>query len=87
MNKEKENKKEESRPDEKKFEYRSYGKGELASLYLPNIQQQSAVDLLNEWIAVAPGLRQRLEAMGVKVRTRQYTPAQVRCIVEVLGEP
>ena len=42
---------------EKTFEYRSYGKGELAMLYLPDIQQQSAVDRFNKWIAAAPGLK------------------------------
>ena len=44
---------------EKTFEYRSYGKGELAMLYLPDIQQQSAVDRFNKWIAAAPGLKER----------------------------
>lgn len=29
--------------EEKTFQYRTYGKGELALLYLPNILQQSAV--------------------------------------------
>ena len=36
--------------EEKTFQYRSYGKGELAMLYLPDIQQQSAVDQFNKWI-------------------------------------
>lgn len=40
--------------EEKAFQYRSYGKGELAMLYIPNIQQQSAVDRFNEWIEAAP---------------------------------
>lgn len=35
--------------EEKSFQYRSYGKGELAMLYIPNVQQQSAVDRFNEW--------------------------------------
>lgn len=43
--------------EEKAFQYRSYGKGELAMLYIPNIQQQSAVDRFNEWIEAAPGLK------------------------------
>ena len=59
--------------EEKTFQYRSYGKGELASLYLPNITQQSAVE--------------RLLATGMNPRSRRYTPAQVRLIVEVLEEP
>lgn len=73
--------------EEKTFQYRSYGKGELASLYLPNITQQSAVERFNEWIDAAPGLKERLLATGMNPRSRRYTPAQVRLIVEVLEEP
>ena len=62
--------------EEKAFQYRSYGKGELAMLYIPNVQQQSAVDRFNEWIEAAPGLKERL-----------LSTAQVRLIVEVLQEP
>ena len=64
--------------EEKTFQYRTYGKGELALLYLPNILQQSAVDRFNEWIEAAPGMNPR---------ARYYTPAQVRLIIEVLQEP
>jgi len=56
-------------------------------LYLPNILQQSAVDRFNEWIEAAPGLKERLLATGMNPRSRYYTPAQVRLIVEVLQEP
>ena len=73
--------------EEKTFQYRTYGKGELALLYLPNILQQSAVDRFNEWIEAAPGLKERLLATGMNPRSRYYTPAQVRLIVEVLQEP
>lgn len=77
----------EEQEEEQKFQYRSYGKGELATLYFPNIQQQSAVDQFNEWIATAPGLKERLLATGMNPRSRHYTPAQVRLILEVLDEP
>lgn len=73
--------------EEKTFQYRSYGKGELAMLYLPDIQQQSAVDQFNNWIEAAPGLKERLIATGMNPRSRRYTPAQVRLIIEVLQEP
>ena len=73
--------------EEKTFQYRSYGKGELAMLYLPDIQQQSAVDQFNKWIEAAPGLKERLSATGMNPRSRRYTPAQVRLIIEVLQEP
>ena len=33
--------------EEKTFQYRTYGKGELALLYLPNILQQSAAESVN----------------------------------------
>ena len=72
---------------EPRFPVRSYGKGELASLYLPNITQQSAVERFNEWIDAAPGLKERLLATGMNPRARYYTPAQVRLIIEVLQEP
>ena len=73
--------------EEKTFQYRTYGKGELALLYLPNILQQSAVDRFNEWIEAAPGQKERLLSTGMNPRSRHYTPAQVRLIVEVLQEP
>ena len=72
---------------EPRFPVRSYGKGELASLYLPNITQQSAVERFNEWIDAAPGLKERLLATGMNPRRRRYPPAQVRLIVEVIEEP
>ena len=59
--------------EEKSFQYRSYGKGEL--------------DRFNEWIEAAPGLKERLLSTGMNPRSRHYTPAQVRLIVEVLQEP
>ena len=71
--------------EEKSFQYRSYGKGELAMLYIPNVQQQSAVDRFNEWIEAAPGLKERLLSTGMNLRSRHYT--QVRLSVEVLQEP
>lgn len=73
--------------EEKEFSFRSYGKGELATLYSPYVRQQSAVDKLNDWIHAFPGLEQRLEAIGLRKSSRSYTPAQVRMIVEALGEP
>lgn len=75
-------------PDtESAFHYRSYGKAELAQLYLPNIQPSSARKAFNEWIAANPWLMQQLIDKGVTVQSKRYTPAQVRLIVEVLGEP
>lgn len=72
---------------EKVFVVRSYGKGELASMYIGGVQQQTAVKQFNEWIRTAPGLEQQLQETGMTPTARRYTPAQVRLIIRVLGTP
>lgn len=72
---------------EKNFEYRSYTKGELAMLYMPNILQQSAVNQFNKWLHLCPGLIDRLKTCGWYAGQRRYTPEQVRIIVRALSEP
>ena len=73
--------------EEKTFQYRSYGKGELAMCYIRGVCQHTAVKQFNEWIRTAPGLEERLLATGMKRGSRHYTPAQVQLIVNVFGEP
>ena len=41
---------------EKKFRIKSYGKSELASLYMPEISPKSAASELRKWIGKSPGL-------------------------------
>ncbi|EKU92411.1 DUF4248 domain-containing protein [Bacteroides oleiciplenus] len=69
------------------FPIRTYGKGELALCYIHGVCQQSAVNQFNKWICTAPGLEQSLLDTGMKCRSKHYTPAQVRLIVNVFGEP
>ena len=59
---------------EKAFVVRSYGKGELASMYIDGVQQQTAVKQFNEWIRTAPGLEQQLQETGMAPTARRYTP-------------
>lgn len=73
--------------EEDRFPIRTYGKGELACCYISGVCQQTAVNRLNEWIHTAPGLEQRLLNTGMKRTGRYYTPAQVKLIVNVFGEP
>lgn len=73
--------------EESPFRYRSYGKSELASLYLPDILPGSAMREFNEWIAAFPGLAESLRATGLARKSKRYTPAQVRLIAGALGEP
>ncbi len=69
------------------FKIRSYGKSELALLYLPDVTPNAARRTLNAWINLSPGLSDRLHQTGLSASSHYYTPAQVRMIVEALGEP
>lgn len=69
------------------FHLRSYGKGELANLYLPQVSTGSACTTLNRWIDNYPGLRKALVKKGLVAGSRRYTPLQVKLIVDALGEP
>lgn len=80
-------KKEEEEKEEPLFVCRSYGKSELAALYLPDILPASATKELNEWIAAFPGLTEQLAATGLARKSKRYTPAQVKLITAALGEP
>lgn len=72
---------------EEDFRTRSYGKGELASMYITGVTQQSAVNRFNQWIRKVPNLEKKLQELGAKNRDRSYTPAQVQAIIEAIGEP
>lgn len=69
------------------FEVRSYGKTELAQLYMPDISPRSALATFRYWIARYPGLKERLAAQGVTPQIKRYTPSQVQLIVMALGTP
>lgn len=73
--------------DEKEFKVKSYGKSELASLYLPDITSGSATTLLMKWIQKSPGLVEALADKGLQPLDRRFTPAQVQLIVNAIGEP
>lgn len=69
------------------FRIRSYGKSELAQLYLPTITPCAARRTFNAWITLSPGLTDRLKSLGFSPSSHYYTPRQVQLIVEALGEP
>ncbi len=72
---------------EESFKIKSYGIGKLARLYCPDVHPHTALRKLNEWIDLYPGLRQQLLEAGMKPGSRIFTPAQVKLIVDALGEP
>lgn len=73
--------------DMNSFIIRTYGRTELAQLYCPSLCPEAAFRKLQLWIDLCPGLRDRLSALGGSSRTRTYPPAQVKLIVDALGEP
>lgn len=69
------------------FKIREYGRMELAAQYCNSIMPESAWKKFRRWMRLYPGLMERLAAIGYTERSRCFTPAQVRLIVEALGEP
>jgi hypothetical protein len=72
---------------EKEFTIRSYGYGELAQLYFPNIAKKSASVQLRRWINQDKQLNELLKSLGYKKGQRLFTPRQVQILVEKLGMP
>lgn len=69
------------------FKIREYGRTELAQLYSPDITPESAWKKLKTWIGLFPGLNKQLSSLGYHHRQRIFTPAQVRAIIDAIGEP
>jgi hypothetical protein len=72
---------------EENFKIRTYSFGELARLYFPHITCKSASKQLRIWININTRLSRRLLDCGYISKQRIITPAQVKIIVEELGEP
>ena len=69
------------------FEIRAYGVGELAELYSPQMSHRGAIMQLWRWINYHGVLKAKLLVLGFRPGIRSFTPRQVKCIVEHLGEP
>ena len=72
---------------EEKFKIKSYGFGELAQHYFPNISKKSASAQLRRWIKLSKTVLPMLESYGYKPGLRLLTPTHVKVIVEEFGEP
>lgn len=73
--------------EEKCFKIRSYGFGELAQQFNPNIAPKSANEALHRWIRLNSKLNTDLKAHGFYPGLRSLTPKMVELIVEAIGEP
>jgi len=67
--------------------YTTLTKTELAQMYLPEATPAVARRKLNEWILRNQSLTAALLQTGYGHSTRMLTPAQVRLIIQHLGEP
>ena len=73
--------------EQKTFVIRAYGVGELAQLYNSHLSHRGAVMQLWRWINHHDILKQKLVTLGYHPGIRCFTPKQVICIMEHLGEP
>lgn len=71
---------------EEKFRIKSYGYGELAQLYFPNISKKSASAQLRRWIKLNDTVLPKLQCLGYKPGLRLLTPAHVKVIIDEFGE-
>lgn len=69
------------------FRIKAYGRTELALLYNDRVAPETAWRKLRSWIRKFPGLLEKLTALGYHRNQRSFTPAEVRAIVDALGEP
>ena len=71
----------------KNFTIQTYGFGELAELYYPDRDYNSALRLFRKELRETRGLWPALQAEGYKENSKVLTRAQVRVIVQYLGDP
>lgn len=72
---------------EDKFKIKSYGYGELAQMYFPQITKQSTKVQFGKWIRLNENLKIELKAAGYKRWQKILMPKQVENLVIVFGEP
>ena len=69
------------------FKIKPYPFGELAQMYYPDHNYDSALLLFREEMHKTRGMWPAMVAEGYKEKTKMLTRAQVRTIVQFLGEP
>ena len=65
------------------YEYKT----DIAQKYFPDVDEQSAMRLLNREIHGTRGLLEALNASGYNARAHRLTPRQVEILYRYLGEP
>ena len=70
-----------------RFRIKPYGFGELAQMYYPDHNYDSALLNFRREMHETRGMWEAMVAEGYKENTKMLTRAQVRTIVKFLGEP
>ena len=70
-----------------RFKIRDYLFGELAQMYYPDHNYDSALRHFRDEMPLTRGMWEAMVAQGYKENTKVLTRAQVRTIVQFLGEP
>lgn len=69
------------------FKVRCYEKGELASLYFPNLDKRRAGQKLRRWMYRCAPLMDELGQISYYPACRCFSAREVRLIIYYLGEP
>ena len=69
------------------FKIKPYIFGDLAQMYYPDRNYDSALRLFREEMHKTRGMWKAMTAEGYKENTKMLTRSQVRTIVRFLGEP
>lgn len=69
------------------FKIKPYPFGELAQMYYPDHNYDSALQHFREEMHLTRGLWDAMTAVGYKPYTKVLTRGQVKTIVQFLGEP
>lgn len=69
------------------FEIRTYGFGELAQLYFPNVSKMSASHTFTKWIYRSHHLFSKLTRTGWKKGQKYFTPKQVKVLIRHFDPP
>ena len=70
-----------------RFRIKPYGFGELAQMYYPDHNYDSARALFREEMHLTRGMWPAMVSQGYRENTKMLTRSQVRTIVRFLGEP
>ena len=73
--------------EEQEFKVKPYRFGDLAQMYYPDHNYDSALRHFREEMHLTRGMWKAMTAVGYKEKRKYLSRSQVRTIVQFLGEP